>query len=305
MRNNLLEILDMQKRNRENEQILESKQQYDEKLSDEQKANEKWKFYQENFGTYGMQSKQSMFRSKVEKELLSEGLSKIFSKCVRTPLYENSKLLKDHLIGNFVNESGVDVLMERFSKESYLLSELTRLVIEYTEIICEKSRANNDEIVDPSDKEEFYSKIDDIDNIDYVQNTIKAKVADAINTFNINNMEKKRDIENNLIQSREKINNNMTEEIMEYTQLQTKQKENEIRHSKKTIFESMMYNVIESCYKNDELKAKFFEESGAPDMEKIADHCKIMFGFLEMVNTTGMMKLEPDYIKEQVDSLRI
>jgi len=67
----------------------------------------------------------------------------------------------------------------------------------------------------------------------------------------------------------------------------------------------MMYNIIESCYKDNDLKEKFFEESGLPDFDKISDHCKIMYGFMEMLNTTGAQHLSPEYIKEQVDNLRI
>jgi len=305
MKNPILDILNLQKSNTEKQQILESKNIYDQKLAEEQEQIEKYNYYKETFGHMGMQSKQSIFKANVEKELLSEGLNRIFSGCVKTLLYENSTLLKKHLVSSFVNESGVDNLMNRFSEESYLLSELTRLVIEYTDVICEKARENKDEIIDPTDKEEFYEKIDGIADVGNIQDTVKLRVADAFNQFNINNTEKKRDIENILIQSRENINANMTEEIMEYTKLQNKQKENKIRNSKKTIFESMMYNIIESCYKNNDLKEKFFEESGQPDIDKIVDHCKIMYGFMEMLNTTGAEHLSPEYIKEQVDNLRI
>jgi len=215
MKNPVLDILKLQKENIEKERILESKNNYDQRLSEEQQDIERYNHYKESYGFMGMQPKQSIFKSKVEKELLSEGLNRIFSKCVKSLLYENAALLKKHLVSSFVNESGVDNLMNKFSEESYLLSELTRLVVEYSEIICEKARNNKDEIIDPTDKEDFYEKIDSIADVGDVQDTVKLRVADAFNQFNINNTEKKRDIENIMIQSRENINANMTEEIME------------------------------------------------------------------------------------------
>jgi len=305
MKNTILDILNLQEQANQKSQILESHSKYNDKLLEDQNKIDKYNFYAETFGGVNTRTKESLLRDKIKSNLLSEGIYRIFSGSIRVPLYENREALERHLVSSFVNESSSNKLINEFSDKSYLLSELTRNVLEFTEIICEKAKGTDNDSIDPTDKEDFYNKIDEIEDMSYVQDSIKARVSDAINKFNIDNMQKKRDIENQLIATREKINTDMTEELKEFTLFQSKQKENVIRHKEKTIFEAMVCNVVESCYKNDKLKDIFFNEDGSNDMEKIIDHCKIMYGFLEMINTTGMKELECNYIKEQIDNLKI
>lgn len=304
MKNPILDILKLQEQNIQNSRVLEAQQKYNDQLLENQHRMDKFNYINETFGNSFGISKETIRRNKIKKDLLSEGIYRIFSKCVKAPLYENTEFLKRHLASSFVNENNVTELLNEYHDKTYMLSELTRLVLEYTDIILEKTKES--ESVDPNDKEEFYNKIDEIEDLGYVQDSIKARVSDAINRFNIDNLQKKKDIENQLIATREKINTNMlNDSVKEYTLMESKKKENEIRHSKKSIFEAMVSNVIESCYKNESVKTKFFDENNAPDMDKIIDHTKIMYGFLEMLNTTGMKDVKSEYIKEQVDSLKI
>ena len=307
MKNPILDVLKLQEENSNKQKILEAQQKTAEELNSKAKRMSDYEFYS---GIYGNMNsgftEETRIRQNIKKNLLTEGIYRIFSKCVRTPLYENTDFLKRHLSSTFVNESNVNKLLDEFSSKSYLLSELTRNVLEYTDVLYEKAKDCKDSnYVDPDTKEDFYKSIDAIDDMEYVQDSIKARVAAAINRFNIDNTQRKRDIENQLLSTREKINSDMTENLKEHTILKNKQKENMIRNHKKSIFEAMVNNVTNSCYKNEELKSIFFTENNSPDYDKIIDHTKIMYGFLEMLNTTGMKSLTGGYIKEQVNNLKV
>lgn len=295
-----------QKEQKSQKTILKESQEINKGKTDEElnKIN-RYNVYKSIYGNMpGKLNEYTQFNKDVKRDLFSEALLLVLNKSIKTPLYEKADLLKKHLVNNFVNESGINELIEENYDKSLFIGNYIHNVLEYSDIITEKAKSSCEKCVDSEDKENFYDSLN-IDDLDLVSNQIHARVASAINRFNMENMQKRREIENALEITKEKINNAETEKLKEHFQTKGKLLEQKIRHKKKSIFESMVYNVLESCYKSNELKNNFFNEDGSPDMDKITDHCKIMYGFLEMLNTLKLKNISEEYIKEQLESLKI
>ena len=67
----------------------------------------------------------------------------------------------------------------------------------------------------------------------------------------------------------------------------------------------MVHSMCESAMKHKETTHKeFFAEGGHLDMGKIVDRTKLMYTFLEMLNTTKIEKIDENYIANVVSSFK-
>ena len=215
MINEMMALLALQEENKNKKAMLENSTSYEKDLLDKENKREK---YEEMMMYSPMAMQMAMeedtkFRSELKKDLLTEAIGIIFNKAAYFPLYKPANILKEHLVSSYVNEKGATTLLNEFATKTYLLSEMTRIVNEYVEVISEKASKVKDKVIDPYDKENFYTDIANIADLDYAQAAIKTRVSMAINQFNSDNLEKKKEIENIMNVTRAKLNNNIKDSI--------------------------------------------------------------------------------------------
>lgn len=146
---------------------------------------------------------------------------------------------------------------------------------------------------------------------------IRSRVADAEEAFIKRNQEDKEQIDALLskisqnVATVEKISNDDSTEAesakktMEESTLMYKQKINSIVSDKPmTIFDKMTRNISESIIK-DPNKVKMFvnESTGTPDMTYIVEASKVMYAFLETLNTLQLEKVDGAYITKMINSM--
>ena len=82
-----------------------------------------------------------------------------------------------------------------------------------------------------------------------------------------------------------------------------KQKINEMSQKSTTIFNKMTRNISESIIKDPKKVELFLDESGTPDFGLITETAKVMYAFLETLNTLQLEKVDGNYISKAIAGL--
>lgn len=239
------------------------------------------------------------FQTSVKKSLLAESIYKLFD--MGLGIHEQSDMsnaIKINLVNSFIEENGVDRLLSEFKYKSLLLSEMSRIVTKYSKKIIESVDASNENTftIDPLIKDDFFEELD-MDDYKDVSIAIRTRVTDAVDEFIQKNIEDKQELKDIIQDTQDKILAAKTEEIKEgYTQI-SKQKMSKIRNARKiNIFEAMVQELSKGVIRRDDLR-EVYTNNGKLDMDKIVESCKIMYTFLETVQTAKMANIDEEYIE--------
>lgn len=146
---------------------------------------------------------------------------------------------------------------------------------------------------------------------------IRTRVADAEEAFIKRNQEDKKQIDDLLskisknVATVEKISKDdkeseSTKKTMEEAVRMYKQKIYHIQNENNmSIFDKMTRNISESIIKDPKKVQMFINEStNAPDFGLISETAKVMYAFLETLNTLQLESVDGPYIKNLIDNLR-
>ena len=157
---------------------------------------------------------------------------------------------------------------------------------------------------------------DDLENEDDVQKAIeliRTRVADAEETFIRNNAEDKKKIDEllNKISTNVKTVETMAEKDPKKAQVATeavreyKRKINDVYKEKSfTIFGKMANILTESIVKDDAIRESYTTEDGTLDVDLAVESAKVMYGFLETLNTIQIEKVDEKYIANIINGMR-
>ena len=157
---------------------------------------------------------------------------------------------------------------------------------------------------------------DDLENEDDVQKAIeliRTRVADAEETFIRNNAEDKKKIDELLtkISTNVKTVETMAEKDPKKAQVATeavreyKRKINDVYKEKSfTVFGKMTSILTESIVKDDAIRESYTTEDGTLDVDLAVESAKVMYGFLETLNTIQIEKVDEKYIANIIDGMR-
>ena len=162
---------------------------------------------------------------------------------------------------------------------------------------------NEGKIFDELSKEEDVQKAVEI---------IRSRIADAEETFIRNNAEDKKKIDELL----NKISTNVktTEDLGDKDETKAKIAEESVRMYKRhidsikenrplTVFEKMSRNLSRNIIKDEVVRESYITESGTLDTDLIVESSKVMYGFLETINTLQLDKVDNVYIKKVLDGM--
>jgi hypothetical protein len=246
------------------------------------------------------------FSEDVKKSLLSEALLKLYDKSVGFQLeYFNNEPFKISLVNKFVEEQGVDKLINKFRGTTYLLSEMARIVTKYHKSIIESIDKDNPEsyVIKPEDRDNFFDELD-MDTIEDVADQIKIRVTNAVEEFIQNNVSDKLDIKDIIQNTQEKINNTTNESVKMELETMSKRKISDIRNNRiRNIFEQMVRNISESVIKDERLR-ELYSDNGKLNIDKVIESSRLMYTFLELCNTTKIVKVNEMYINEVLNGLK-
>lgn len=242
---------------------------------------------------------------KLKESLLSEAIYRIYDRALGVQLEDNSSdVIKRTLVNKFIEEQGVETLLNTFRTKSYLLSEMSRIVNKYTNLIVESCENCEDDIdINSELKSDFYEELD-TEDAEEIAAIIKSRVSNAMDEFIQSNMNDRLEIQEILRATQEKINSTRNEQVKESFEHMGKKAISQIRtKTTKNIVEAMVYNICESTMKNDEMKQIYLKENSL-DMDTIVEKCELMYTFLETINTCKMVKVNESYINDILKGLK-
>ena len=241
-----------------------------------------------------------------KKALVAECIYKMFDESMGMTLNTGTdyEMMKRNLVESFVMSKDVDTLLEQMKETSLPLSDMAMLCEEYLDKIFEEA-FDDEYIINNKEKDNFYAQLKTI-YTDDISDLVKARVMTAIEDFTQENRNLKADLEENLKKAQERINqSDATDDIKESFEIQAK-RDNTIRTDGmiKNILHCMVENISYATVNNDEMKCYTEAETGRLDMFKIVENAKVMYTFMELLNTSKLEKIDEAYIKDALNSLK-
>ena len=157
---------------------------------------------------------------------------------------------------------------------------------------------------------------DDLENEDDVQKAIeliRTRVADAEETFIRNNAEDKKKIDEllNKISTNVKTVETLSEKDPKKAQVATeavreyKRKINDVYKNKPfTVFSKMANILTENIVKDESVRERYMTENGTLDVDLAVESAKVMYGFLETLNTIQIEKVDDKYIANVINGMK-
>lgn len=256
------------------------------------------------------------WKNDVKEALLSEAIMSIFNDSFNKIYSEDSKFenLKQSLVHGFINESGVDNTIEHFKYASDMLAQYAEVIEEAYHEMTDKATPDCC-MIDTSAKDRFYDKLANADKAN-VTKQICGRVQDAVETFVTRNAANRQEIKDVLQATQDKIvaqqQKNSTdvttdqtpEEVAESFSQIANMKIRKIENTPVNLFDEMAYNACKNLYKIPEKERKDFTlENGKLDMETVMESCKVIYTFMEMLNTTRMHNFKPEELQDFVENV--
>lgn len=257
------------------------------------------------------------FKKNVKESLLVEALN-ILALASLNPAYRSEEYDRDltrQLVSNFVHQEGADNLLNSFKHKSYFLSELAYVCNKHIDAITEKASSGSKDSfrITPKEKESFYGDLNKV-NAEKVTNTIKNRVMDSIEDFTYSNIRAKEQIKSIINKTKDKVdgvnspNSKLSSENKDsitesYANLAKKDiadiKTNKIQN----VFECMVYNMSRAALTNGDLN-QVFVENAALNMDKVVEHCEVMYNFLTMIDTAKIKTIDEQYISDMLHDMK-
>ena len=174
------------------------------------------------------------------------------------------------------------------------------------------------EIEDNSNDAEskMFDELEDEEDVQKAIEIIRTRVADAEETFIRNNAEDKKKmdeiltkISNNVktvedLDSKDKKDENAIKNAQE-SAMYYKGKMNDVKFNRDlTIFERMSRILTENIVKNDNIKDMYLTEAGQLDVGLVVESAKIMYAFLETLNTIQIENVDEKYISKVLNDMK-
>lgn len=213
---------------------------------------------------------------------------------------------------NFVREEGYSNLMRRFKNSTYTLATIEECVQEACDKTIDKTDKGNPLTfnITVSDQNKFFDSLKGL-SVDHAVKKINERVCDATEEFIQNNINKKLDIEELAAKTKERIdtakekkNEELANKIQQEQMATYKRESARIKSTANTnVLEQIINGVAKCVLENEEIRSGYINESGKLDMDKVNEQAKVMYTFLEMVNTMKIKKVDKDYIHKCLSSI--
>lgn len=247
------------------------------------------------------------FSKSVNEAFVTEALTCLVNSCLSevTLKDEYNSRLSRQLVSNFVKEEGAHKLLTKFKGTSYLMSELAYICNKHTKAVLEKADPNDKDSlkINKKQKDDFYKDLDKA-SADKVVDIIRSRVMGSTQEFIDSNTKDKMKIKDILTNTKEKIENSKNKKIQEGYSNLGKEKVSDIRSKKiQNVFEAMVYSMAKTSLKNEDAK-KVFVENSALNMDKLIEHCEVMYTFLTTLDTCKIIDVNESYIEEMLKDLK-
>lgn len=281
------------------------------------------------------------FSEQVRTDLLTKCLYDGMLKKVLKEQYANKheKALAKNLVKNFIKEHGTINLINSFKNKSVYLNEWYEDIVAYHDAIMEQATAvavsvgipekNIFEIEDKTIKDFI---IDTKDTIPHdITKIITNRVEDAVSDFVDSNKKQKEELRKVYEKAKQKLDTiddmdntiNSNDPLMQdfngdpNTELDPKynvqqeavrmirSKQRSFREQAKNVFSVMTDNTLEVIHRNQIIKEAYTTGlNNRIDFQKLVNDTKVMYFFMECVNTLGIVDLDENEIASILNKMK-
>ena len=289
-----------------NQSIKENAIKIKEEKEKKEKDEEISEYYEASVARGALPGKYNKFITSVKEQFLGDCIYSIFNESLnifdrRDPKQEN---IKKALVQNFIQEQGVDKLLNRFKSKNILLSEFALITNKAVKSVLESTETYNINswTVDSDIKDRF---IDDLQNCNSKEAiiTITDRVTDAETDFVNDNMRKKMEIDQILQAKKERLDQleDKPEEVKESVGFTYDRKIKEIKNRRvSSVYQMIAEAMTKNALTDEELKNVYIKE-GNLDMDTLLEDSQIMYTFLETLYTTEMV--DESYVSEFIKNV--
>ena len=285
-------------------------------LKESQDRYDKIQFYKEHHEF--LRDRKSSYKQAMLTECLSASLKGIYISGLdrAMPLTEENIKLSESLVDRFIEEQGgANVLLRRMSNKTYLLETVRRIVEETEEEVSDTATEEEKDFneLPAENKEKMLDKLEKEDDIDSAVEIIANRISSAEEEFIKKNAEDKEKVEtiiNNIndriqaVKADAETSDEVKEEVEKEAAVECKRKINDVYYNRRhTIFEHMVTEMASCIMKDEELKRSYTTEDGKLDMDRVIGNVKCMYGFLEFVNSTQLVKVDEEYIENMLKEM--
>lgn len=281
------------------------------------------------------------FSEQVRTDLLTKCLYDGMLKKVLKEQYANKheKALAKNLVKNFIKEHGTINLINSFKNKSIYLNEWYEDIVAYHDAIMEQATAvavsvgipekNIFEIEDKTIKDFI---IDTKDTIPHdITKIITNRVEDAVSDFVDSNKKQKEELRKVYEKAKQKLDTiddmdntiNFNDPLMQdfngdpnaeldpkYNVQQEavrmiRSKQRSFREQAKNVFSIMTDNTLEVIHRNQIIKEAYTTGlNNRIDFQKLVNDTKVMYSFMECVNTLGIVDLDENEIASILNKMK-
>lgn len=177
---------------------------------------------------------------------------------------------------------------------------------------AEEEDINIDGTDDETSKGKVFDELEKEDDVKKAIELIRQRVADAEQSFIKKNAEDKKQIDELIgrisdnVKTVEDLNDEDSKEtkVAEESARMSKRKINEITNNRPlTVLEKMTRNLHAGIIKDEVVKEQYTTESGKLDTGMIVESAKVMYAFLETINTLQLQKVDSKYIQKVLSEM--
>lgn len=241
---------------------------------------------------------------------LSEALHYLLDRCLDSG--DTDSIGTKEICRTFVRENGYDNLMRDFRTKTYTLALVEQCVSEAVKSTTDKADKSEPLtwIITDTEEAKFFNSLKGLP-VDKITQVVNQRVCNAAENFVQKNINMKLDIEEvatkakqNIEDAKTKYNEELAAKIQKEQTAMYKGRINKIKESaSRNIYGHMMSLLSKAVLESEDLKDSYLNESGQFDMGKVESRVKVMYTFLEMVNTFKIKNVNNKYIEECLSSI--
>lgn len=260
----------------------------------------------------------STFVYESKKFLLSEAMFQIFRECIPESTDESLVSFGRSVIDSFVNEEAgrYDILINGFKTKSLFLAEFAAILEDSNRAVIHEKPKDGDPTKPPSLPHRIIKglgdKVKKMDGAKEMTDAIRKRVIAAEEELIKANVEDKENMQQmaekckeNIDKVRSKSGEDTEKEIKEsYAATYRRDIQDKVMSRNRGILESIVYRMSNQIITENSIREQFIKEDGKMDTKRIIEMSEIMYTVLEMVNTTRIKEITPQYLKEALASIK-
>lgn len=279
------------------QQLLEGEKAYQQSLEEEQQAAIRDKIYAIKFKN----NNATGAKDNIKRALLYEFFDYIMKRSLQEQEADDPSNLRHYFINEYFKEKNLYNILVEMKTKSLFLSHSWKCINESCNAIYEAKKCKKDEGEELDFKledEELDDFIESLDKelSDNIVSAIADRVQRAVADMIFYNKEDKAAINKIIADTQEKIDKTVNESLInDYSSICNGRIKDIKNRRYKTVLEHLVLSLGKQSLLNEDVKKELASDDKV-DFEKVLESARVIYTFMEMMNTLKLQKLDENFI---------